>query len=429
MRSKPVAALFVGLMVATALASFVPRRSEAARHFVPRQHRGLQQAIDAAAAGDTIWVAAGVYHGPFTLKKPLVLFADGGPDSTILDGGDSVRVLHVEGVKGGAIIGFQIRRGKAIAGGGIYGVRDSSFSIDTCTFRNNWESGAALWESDAIKVSDCHFEENQGSALQLHQTRAFILKSQFLRNRGGGGGAIYLDRSDLLFPLRHCLFEENRAEKTMGGAILADSSRITVANSTFRKNSSVVAGGALAGINRAFVSVSRCELIANRAAQAGALHADASQLLVGLSVFARNSASAGGAAIGVLARYDANVNPTFSNNTFYKNTTDGSGGTVFAVKSSPEIRKNIFVVEGKDQLAVAGIQSSPLYECNLIHDPMGGAIGSLPSKDTLVGDPRFCDPDKDVFELRDLSPALLAKCGPVGARPRGCATFQLQPAK
>ncbi len=426
MRSRVFLPLLAALSLAAALDS---RDAEASRLFVPGQHRGLQQAIDAAAAGDTIWVAAGVYHGPFTLKKSLVLFADGGPDSTILDGGDSVRVLHVEGVKGGAIIGFQIRRGKAIAGGGIYGVRDSSFSIDTCTFRKNWESGAAFWESDAIKVSDCLFEENQGCALQLHQTRSFILKSQFLRNRGGGGGAIYLDRSDLLFPLRHCRFEENRAEKTMGGAVLIDSSRATLANCTFRKNFSVVAGGAVAAIHRAFVSVSRCELVENNAAQAGALHSDASQLLVGLSVFDRNRATAGGAAIGVLARYDANVNPTFSNNTFYKNTTEGSGGTVFAVKSSPEIRKNIFVVEGTDQLAVAGIQSSPLYECNLIHDPAGGAPGSLPSPDTLVGDPRFCDPAKGAFELRDLSPALLAKCGPVGARPRGCASFQLQPAK
>lgn len=425
MRSSARTALLVALLIAAA----TPGTAPATRHFVPRQFPGIQKAIDAAAAGDTIWVAPGVYHGALTIRKPLVLFADGGPDSTILDGGDSVRVLHVEGVNGGGIIGFQIRGGKASAGGGVYGVRDTSFSVDFCTFRKNWESAVSFWASDAIKVSDCLFEENQGSAIQFHESKGFIQKSQFLRNRGGGGGALYLDRSELVIPLRHCRFEENRAEGTMGGAVLADSSKVTLANCTFVRNSSIVAGGAAAAINHSFVSVSRCQLTENRAAQAGALHADASQLLVGLCVFDRNRASAGGGAIGMLGRYDANVNPTISNCTFYKNTTEGSGGAIFAVKSSPDLRKNIFVVEGKDQLAVAGIQSAPKYECNLIHDPAGGALGSLPSADTLVGDPLFCDPAKGVFELRDLSPALLAKCGPVGARPRGCATFQPQPAR
>jgi predicted outer membrane repeat protein len=214
----------------------------------------------------------------------------------------------------------------------------------------------------------------------------------------------------------------------MGGAILADSSKLTLANCTFRRNSSAVAGGAVAGVHRSFVSISRCEMTENRAAQAGAVHADGSQMLIGYTLFVRNTATAGGAAIGVLARYDANVNPVFSNNTFYKNETNGSGATIFAVKSSPEIRKNIIVVEGTYQMAVAGLESSPLYECNLIHDPSGAAIGNLPSGE-LVGDPLFCDPAKGNFDVRDLSPAARAACGPVGARPVGCKSFHVQPAR
>jgi len=94
------------------------------------------------------------------------------------------------------------------------------------------------------------------------------------------------------------------------------------------------------------------------------------------------------------------------------------------------VRKNIFVVT-KDQLAVGGIDASPLYECNLIWDPTGGAIGKLPSVDTLVGDPMFCDPEKGDFKMRDLSPALRAFCGPIGALASapGCHTFQVQPAR
>jgi hypothetical protein len=425
MRSRVVAAA-TAILFAAILA---PRPADARRIFVPKEHRTLQGAIDAAASGDTLWVAAGVYHGPFVLKKKLLLFGDAGPESTFLDGGDSVRVLRVEGVTGAGIAGFGIRGGKAVSGGGIYCLRDTSFAADYCIFTKNWESGIAYWQCAEVKIADCEFRANKGSAVHMDHSTGFILRSKFIGNAGNGGGAIYLAQSELFTPIRSCLFEDNRASETVGGALFADSSKVTLANCTLRRNSSAVAGGAVAGVHRSFVAVSRCELTENHAAQAGGVHSDGSQLLVSFSVFDRNTATAGGAAIGVLGRQEANVNQIFSNNTFHKNATQGTGGTIFSVKTSPEIRKNIFVVEGKDQLALAGLESAPLYECNLIWDPSGGAIGSLPSKDTLVGDPLFCDSAKGDFRVRDLSPAVRATCGPVGAFTVGCKSFYLQPAR
>lgn len=423
-----IAAFFLLLAVGVAGVS-VPRASAARLFFPTKKHATLQAAIDAASPGDTLWVKRGVYRGPFTLKKRLLLFADSGPESTFLDGGDSVRVLHVEGVNGGGLVGFGIRGGKSVSGGGVYCLSDTAFSVEGCVFTKNWESGLAFWRCEGVKVADVLFQGNLGSALQFNRSTGFILSDRFIGNRGNGGGAIYLAQSQLLFPARNLLFEDNRADETVGGAIMADSSRIILAECMFRKNSSAVSGGAVAGVQRAFIQISRCQFVENGAAQAGAVHGDASQLLIGYSIFRENHSTAGGAAIGVLGRFDANVNQIFSNNTFYKNATNGTGATVFAVKTSPEIRKNIFVVEGKDQLALAGVESSPLYECNLIHDPSGAAIGSLPSKDTLVGDPRFCDPANGNFDIRDLSPAARAACGPVGARPVGCHTFQMAPSR
>jgi hypothetical protein len=93
------------------------------------------------------------------------------------------------------------------------------------------------------------------------------------------------------------------------------------------------------------------------------------------------------------------------------------------------VRKNIFVVT-TDQRAVSGLQTSPRYDCNLIWDPSGGTVGALPSANTWVGDPLFCDAEHGDFKLRDLSPALRAPCGPIGAlsAKAGCSTFRLQPA-
>jgi len=62
-------------------------------------------------------------------------------------------------------------------------------------------------------------------------------------------------------------------------------------------------------------------------------------------------------------------------------------------------------------------------------DPAGAAIGALPSGDTFVGDPLFCNAAAGNFDLSGLSPALRAPCGPIGARGQGCSSFKLQPSR
>lgn len=419
------AAALLGLALLTA------GPAEARRRFVPREYRTIQKAIDASNPGDTLWVRSGVYHGPFVMKKPLLLFGDGGPDSTILDGGDSTRVLHVQGVHGGGIIGFTIRHGKAVGGGGIQCVRDTLFQVRDCTFDSNWEAGLDLWGSRDVSIINVTFRKNQGSGLRMNQSRGLLQTCRFEQNRGYEGGAMSLVGSYFVVPVRESTFEGNRAYGSTGGAVnLADSSAASFSYCTFRGNTSAVAGGALAAMNASKSTISRCTFEKNDAGTGGAIHSDGSGVLVGYSLFNQNHASAAGAAIGVQGRIMANVNPIYENNTFYRNAVEGEGASVFAVNVSPEIRKNIFVVT-KDQRAVGGIEASPLYDCNLIWDPTGGAIGNLPSANTLVGDPEFCDPDNGDFHMRDLSPALRALCGPVGAlsaKP-GCRTFHLQPAR
>lgn len=417
-------------LVLLALWLVAPRAAEAKRRFVPRQYKTLQGAIDAADPGDTISVGSGVYRGPFVLTKPLLLFGENGPEKTTLDGHDSLRVLRVEGVSRAGVVGFTIRRGKSNSGGGIYCLRDTTFQVGECNFTGNWESAISVWDSQGITIGGCTLRENKGSAIDVNNSLVAIFDSKFFDNEGHEGGGISLSRSRLLVPFRNLVFERNKATGSTGGAICAeDSSTGTIVSCAFRDNTSGIGGGALAAMGGSVLNISRSIFERNHAGAGGAIQCDHSRLNVGLCLFNQNSALVFGAVMGITGRGIANVNPIITNNTFYRNEVKGDGATLFFTDVSPDVRKNIFIVD-HGQRAVTGLQTSPMYDCNLIWDPSGGAIGALPSVNTWVGDPLFCDAEHGNFALRDLSPALRAPCGPIGAfvEKAGCTSFRLQPA-
>ena len=284
-----------------------PRPADAHRIFVPRQHRTVQGAIDAASPGDTIWVAAGVYRGPIRITKNLVVFGEGGPDSTILDGGDSVRVVHVEGVTAGHLLGFTIRGGKAPGGGGIYCLNDSAFSISTCRIEKNWESGVALWRSAGMALLDLEVRENKGSGITLSFSSTFLLRCRLIGNTAPSGGGVSLEHSKVAGSVRDCTFDANRAEAGTGGGLFADSSDVTLSRCRFTGNHASVAGGAVSLMGATEGQVLSSFFQENRAASAPAVNIDHSLVHVSSCIFDRNRSTAGSAAVQVLGRGVANV--------------------------------------------------------------------------------------------------------------------------
>jgi hypothetical protein len=424
--ARPPAALLALALLAPA--PFLPAPAAARRVFVPQEHRTIQSAVDAAAPGDTLWIAAGRYSGTIRITKPLVVFGEGGSDSTILDGGDSARVVHVEGVNGGSLLGFTIRGGKAPGGGGIYCLRDTTYLISSCTVEKNWEAGVAIWQCDGVSLIDNVFRENLGSGVAAHFSAIYSRRNQFIRNRAPTGGGLALERTVLVGQLQECLFEDNRSESGPGGAVFADSSTVRALSCTFTGNRAYTAGGGIAAMNGSELWVAHSMFRENRAGTGGGVHGDRSSVNVGYCIFDRNQVKAAGAAIQILGRLLANVNPLLTDNTYHRDSGETGAATIYCDGVAPEIKKSIFVVEGQTK-AVVATRGTPRYDCNLIHDPSGAAIGALPSPTTFVGDPRFCDPAKGDFRVRDLSPANLAPCGPIGATKKPCQSFSPLPAR
>jgi predicted outer membrane repeat protein len=210
-----------------------------------------------------------------------------------------------------------------------------------------------------------------------------------------------------------------------------DSSAVRISSCTFTGNTSAVAGGAVAAVNGSEATIRKGRFTSNRAASGGGLLVDHSSLIMDYSIFDKNRATAAGAAVQILGRRTAGVNPVINNITYYRNGTDGEGAAMFLQQVSPEIHHCIFVVDSTDRnKAVLELESSPRYQCNLLHT-LGGAAptGAAPSANTIVADPMLCDPEKGDFRLRDLSPALLASCGRMGALGKGCTSFRMVPSR
>jgi predicted outer membrane repeat protein len=259
-----------------------------------------------------------------------------------------------------------------------------------------------------------------------NDSRIQLVKTLLRGNESTTGGGVALTSSELL--ARDCTFEENRASDGTGGAIYGEeNSDIRTLNCTFRGNTAAAGGGAIAGRDSSDLKIRSTFFAANRGSTGGGILCDHSSLDINTSIFSKNRATAAGAAVQIVGRRVPGVNPLISNNTFYRNGVDNpDGAAIFAMEVAPEIIRNIFVVDSTEKnRAVLEMKGVPRYECNLVYALDGKVIP--PTASTIVGNPAFCDAEKEDFHVRDLSPALVAPCGRVGALDKGCTAFQVLP--
>ena len=183
---------------------------------VPAAFATIQDAIDAAAPGDTVLVAPGTYHEriDFLGKEIVVKGSAADPSLTVIDADLLGTAVTIGGGVGpdAKLVGFTIREGSSTTGGGIDIV--GSPTIRSCKLRlNDATSGGGAWVNGDATFIDC----------------------VFINNDATGGGAI----SGLgTITIESCHFEENNA--TTGGAIDIAGGLI-LTDSTFLNNTATVA--------------------------------------------------------------------------------------------------------------------------------------------------------------------------------------------
>lgn len=331
-------------------------------------YTNLQEAIDAAQAGDVIWVQEGTYYPTrtfgnnsdnrcksFILKdnvtlygsflgtetsleiRPLYSYVTSNP--TILSGDfantpdndndNSYHVVYANGVSDAVLDGFTITGGNANRnayeadqkGGGAYlGTR---CELRKCMIEGNtaMRHGGGVWVSSTSTLTYCGFRANTVTAVN-----------------SGGGAAFFDNRSYVGVAASGCNFMDNSCMATLtptvssrnGGGAISSGTNNTFEACIFEANSCTNPGGAVScGNSNAF---NYCEFYLNQASSGACIYGGtSSSLLVSNCLIYNNAATGNGGAICISGSSSRAVNCTFVNNTAAAGGAvyGGSGFTVF----------------------------------------------------------------------------------------------------
>jgi parallel beta-helix repeat protein len=236
----------------------------------------IQDAVDVAAAGDTVWVTNGAYatggravYGTMmnrvAVDKPVVVRSVNGPQSTLIVGNgqmdeSAIRCAYV--TNGASLAGFTLTNGATL----FYGETDTELS------------GGGVWCEGGGLVSNCWIVCNSsffygGGAYGGNLNDCKLTANASFCYGGGASGSV----------LANCTLSGNTADEDGGGA---NDSKLT--NCTLTNNNAFRGGGA----NKCMLT--NCVLRGNSAVTGGGA---AGGTLMGC-ILNNNSADLGGAAWG-----------------------------------------------------------------------------------------------------------------------------------
>ena len=184
---------------------------------VPGDYPTIQDAIDAAVAGDTVLVAPGTYVENIDFKgKGITVKGDQGAGVTIIDGNQAGSVVTCKSGEDekSVLEGFTITNGSG-----------------TLVYLGYYFGGGMYNEHSNPTVTNCIFTGNSaefgGGMLNMEHGNAKVMNCTFTGNSAWAGGGMYNGQSSPM--VTNCTFADNSAND-FGGGMYNSSSNPTVTN-------------------------------------------------------------------------------------------------------------------------------------------------------------------------------------------------------
>ena len=331
-------------------------------------YRAVQGALDAAAPGDTIWIARGTYR----IQEARAPVARPRPGQKLLGGfeGDERTIEERPLPAVGTVFnGDRLADGRTVDDSERLIIAANGIQLDGLQLVNGYrtardgEGGAGLWleDVDDVRVVDVSFSvgfAHFGAAVGCVASSARFERVEFRRNiAAGAGGAVHglagcaLSLTDVRFDQNDAVldggaialeaastvdvlradFSAGKADFNGGAIALADESVAVIDEARFARNQAEFSGGAVFVDSESSLTVSRSRFFANRCEDSGgALGAqDLGTVNVDTSVFSSNRAGAQGGAVWLFDFAEAQ----FTGVLFTGNSALAEGGAVAAVEN------------------------------------------------------------------------------------------------
>lgn len=377
----------------------LPSLAMAAVIHVPADQPTIADGITAAAPGDTVLLAAGVYTGEgnrdiMVPAKRFYLKSEAGAAVTIIDCQGTADDKHqaFRFVNGGGtnhtIEGITVCNGYGYLQGGAVYIPDVSPTFKSCVFADNsgHHGGAVYITGDEALASfyDC----------------------RFVRDSAGDIGGSVLCRAGANAYFENCVFDSNKAEN---GAFLCWNASPTLVNCRFVDNYSTRTG--------AVFLQDDCS-----PSFTGCLFADNVSLVYGGAIFNEERCAVGG-----------NSRPSFTNCTFVGNSAP-SGAVLYNAQYNLSCMAepsfvNCILAFNTGSAAVVNIDGgNPRFSCtDIFGNPGGDWTGVLAAQASIDGnfsaDPLFCDTARGDWSIASGSPCAPAynSCHElIGSEDPGC---------
>ena len=304
----------------------------------------IQGAIDAAAAGNEIWVRTGTY-APISIDVAVSIYGgfvgteiqrtgrNPATYLTTIDGQDTGRCVHVTAAA--VIDGFTITNGNSSNGGGML-ISDGGATIANCKIDGNIspDYGGGVYFSSAATIENCDITNNQantGGGIYNGYVSSTISGCLIDGNRAnsGSGGGIFND-GGFAPVITGCIIKNNYASTNGGGICNDEKNDAVISGCTIVLNTATGRGGGLysgqessSNTNYAEPEITNNVIANNWATWGGGLYCAAySKSEIINCTIAGNTAATGGAGVYVVDAYSFT---RIMNSILYGNVLDAGG--------------------------------------------------------------------------------------------------------